>query len=310
MIQYKLHFYIAIIFVISLISCDNEPYEGFEQPQDGGGGSELNAVFEATLSDTIDFSANEITAELTEDGLQFSGTMNNKRIGFVVPNPTIGPKDFSSIDADGFYKSNVEEINSEFYTAQQGVLDMENIDTTSSMISGTFFGDFVEISSNDTLSITEGVFSEITFVNNTSSQDEATGGSLSVDIDGETNTFELSENNFPDDQDVAVYSFIQVNEDNQLNSKVIKLVLPSNLNQGSFDINNFQDQGSVLNPYSIRYDNPADSSIFNSIEDTGQINLDTVSESTIEGTFNFDGQNIVNEEVMSFTNGSFTIELN
>lgn len=305
----KLSFCLAFFLMISLISCEDEPFEGSGQPQDGGQSSDLNAVFEATLSDTINFSATQISAELTDDGLQFSGTMNNERIGFNVPDASTGPKDFSSSDVDGFYDPDVQESINEFFTAQEGVLNIENLDTLANMISGSFSGQFNEVSSNDTLNITEGVFTDINFVDNTSSQNEVAAGSLTVDIDGETNTFDLTENSFPDDQDVDVYTFLQANEDDPLGSKTVTLNLPSDVNQGSFDVNNYADQGNVLNPHSFRYDNPSENLIVFSVENTGQINISNVSDTIIEGTFNFDGQDLTGDQNLSFTNGSFTIEL-
>jgi hypothetical protein len=318
MIRNKLYLLFAFFLMINFISCDDEPLENPTNPaQDGDDGSDLNAVFEATLSDTINFSATEIAAELTDDGLQFSGTMNNERIGFSVTNPTVGSKDFSSGDVDGFYDSDIEELISDFYTAQQGVLNIQSIDSINNMISGTFNGEFQEITSNDSISITEGVFTDIIFQDNTSSTGqggdgdttEVSGGSLIVDIDGETNTFDLEENNFPDDQDVAVYSFIKLDEDNPQDSTTITLVLPSNVTQGSSDVNNFADSSSLFNPYSLRYDNLAENLIVLSVQGSGQININTVNDTTIEGTFNLDAEDIPGSQTLSFTNGSFTIEL-
>ena len=100
-----------------------------------------------------------------------------------------------------------------------------------------------------------------------------------------------------------------MNEDNPVASTIMTLVLPSDVSQGSFDVNNFADTGSVTNPYSFRYDSPAESLIVFSVENSGQVNIDTASDSTIEGTFNFDGQDFIGDQNLSFTNGSFSIEL-
>ena len=97
MIRNKLYLFFVFFLMINLISCDDEPLEGFEEEQQEEQDPNIDAIFKATLSDSISFSASEISAELTEDGLQFSGTMNNQRIGFAVPNFTIGPKDFSTM---------------------------------------------------------------------------------------------------------------------------------------------------------------------------------------------------------------------
>ena len=63
------------------------------------------------------------------------------------------------------------------------------------MISGTFNGEFQEISSNNSINITDGVFTDIIFEDNISGQAgdtlQASGGSLTVDIEGETNTFDF-----------------------------------------------------------------------------------------------------------------------
>jgi len=318
MIRNKLYLFLAFVLMVNFISCDDEPLEGFDEEQEEDQDPNIDAIFQATLSDTINFTASEIAAELTDDGLQFSGTMNNKRIGFSVPNLTIGPKDLSSGDADGFYDTNIQELISDFYTAQQGTLNIESIDSVNTMISGTFSGDFQEISSNDSISITEGVFTDIVFEDNTNTDGgqggdidstQVAGGSLIVDIDGDTREFDFSENSFPDDQDVVIFTFIQVDEDDPLGSQVITMVLPSDLSEGNFDVNNFADQSSVSNPHSFRYDEPSNNLIIQSVENSGQINLSTVSDSLIEGTFNFNGQDLIGDQNLSFTNGSFTIEL-
>lgn len=306
----KFHLLVVLILVLSFASCNNEPLEGFDEQQQQEQDPNINAIFKATLSDSIDFNATEITAELTVDGLQFSGTMNNQRIGFNVANPTVGPKDLSSDEANGFYDANIQELISNFYTAQQGVLNIENIDSENNKISGVFSGDFEEISSNDTISITEGVFTDIVFEDNTTSNgqgdsiNQASGGSLSVDIDGETTNFDLTENSFPNGQNVVVYSFSNSNDNN---STDIALVLPINLNEGSFDVNAYTEQSTPFNPYSFSYDLPSESTTFLSLANSGQVTIETVTESSVEGAFNFDGENLSGDQTSSFTNGSFTI---
>ena len=313
----KSHFVFILLMMITFTSCDDEPLEGFDNGQNEEQDEEpiVDGIFQATLSDTIDFNATEITAELTEDGLQFSGKMNNRRIGFGLPNLEVGEKDLSTNEASGFYDTNVEEPTSAFFTAEMGVLNIQSLDTVNTLVSGTFSGEFVELSSNETVSVTDGSFTDIFFVDNTPDEGgpndggSEISGSLTVDIDGETNTFDLTENSFPDDQDVDVYTFLQANEDDPLGPKTVTLNLPSDVNQGSFDVNNYADQGNVLNPHSFRYDNVSESLIVFSVENTGQINISNVSDTIIEGTFNFDGQDLTGDQNLSFTNGSFTIEL-
>lgn len=312
----KLYLVFILLMMITFTSCDDEPLEGFDDGQnEEEEDPNVDAVFQATLSDTIDFNASEITAELTEDGLQFSGTMNNKRIGFGLPNPSVGDKDLSTNEANGFYDTNVEEAISPFFTAEQGVLNIENIDTVDTRVSGTFSGDFVEISNNDTISITEGSFTDIFFVDNTPDEGgpddggSEISGSLTVDIDGETTTFDLEEVNFSGDQDVVVYNFVNVNEDDTQASQLADLVLPADLSEGDFDVNAHAEPGSALNPFSFMFDDPAQELNVLSIANSGQFSINNVSDSTIEGTFSLDGDDVDTDQTLSFTNGSFTINL-
>lgn len=312
----KLYLVFILLMMITFTSCDDEPLEGFDDGQnEEEEDPNVDAIFQATLSDTIDFNASEITAELTEDGLQFSGTTNNKRIGFGLPNPSVGDKDLSTNEANGFYDTNVQEAMSEFFTAEQGVLNIESIDTVNTRVSGTFSGDFVEISSNDTISITEGSFTDIFFVDNTPDQGNPDdggneiSGSLTVDIDGDATTFDLEEINFSGDQDVVVYNFVNVNEDDTQASQQADLVLPADLSEGDFDVNAHAEPGSALNPFSFMFDDPAQELNVLSIANSGQFTINNVSDTTIEGTFSLDGEDFDTDQTLSFTNGSFSINL-
>ena len=310
----KSHFVFILLMMIAFTSCDDEPIEGFDdgQNEEQEDDPNVDAIFQATLSDTIDFNADEITAELTEDGLQFSGTMNNRRIGFGLPDPAVGEKDLSTNEANGFYDTNVEEALSAFFTAEMGVLNIESLDTVNTRVSGTFSGEFVELSSNETVNVTDGSFTDIFFVDNTPNEggpDDGgnISGSLSVDIDGETTNFDLAEVNFPNAQDIALYSF--VNEDDAQSSQMVTLVLPVDLSQGDFDVNAFAETGSAQEPFSFRYDEPVQELNVLSLADSGQFSINNVSDTTIEGTFSLDGEDLDTDQTLSFTNGSFTINL-
>lgn len=310
----KFHFVLILLMMISISSCDDEPLEGFDDAQNEEEDPNVDAIFQATLSDTIDFNADEITAELTEDGLQFSGTMNNKRIGFGLPIPAIGEKDLSTNEANGFYDTDVEEALSAFFTAETGVLNIQTLDTVNTRISGTFSGEFVEISSDDTLSVTDGSFTDIFFVDNTPDQGGPDGGSeisgsLSVDIDGETTTFDLDNINFSGNDGVVVYNFLNVNEDDPQASQEVDLVLPVDLSEGDFDVNAHAEPGSALNPFSLKFDDPAQELNVLSLADSGQFSINNVSDATIEGTFSLDGDDVDTDQTLSFTNGSFTFNL-
>ena len=311
----KSHFVFILLMMITFTSCDDEPIEGFDdgQNEEQEDDPNVDAIFQATLSDTIDFNADEITAELTEDGLQFSGTMNNRRIGFGLPDPAVGEKDLSTNEANGFYDTNVEEALSAFFTAEMGVLNIESLDTVNTRVSGTFSGEFVELSSNETVSVTDGSFTDIFFVDNTPEEggpdDGGSGisGSLSVDIDGETTNFDLAEVNFPNAQDIALYSFVI--EDDAQSSQIVTLVLPVDLSQGDFDVNAFAETGSAQEPFSFRYDEPVQELNVLSLADSGQFSINNVSDTTIEGTFSLDGEDLDTDQTLSFTNGSFTFNL-
>ena len=311
----KFKFIFILLMMISISSCDDEPLEGFDNAQNEEEDPNLDAIFQATLSDTIDFNADEITAELTEDGLQFSGTMNNKRIGFGLPIPAIGEKDLSTNQANGFYNTDVEEALSAFFTAETGVLNIETLDTVNTRISGTFSGEFVEISSNDTLNVTNGSFTDIFFEDNTPNQGgpddggNEVSGSLSVDIDGEATTFDLDDINFPSNNDVVVYKFLNLNEDDTQASQQVDLVLPVDLSEGDFDVNAHPEPGSALNPFSFKFDDPVQELNVLSLANSGQFSITNVSDVTIEGTFSLDGEDIDTDQTLSFTNGSFTINL-
>ena len=310
----KSHFVFILLMMITFTSCDDEPLEGFDNGQNEEQNEEpiVDGIFQATLSDTFDFNATEITAELTEDGLQFSGKMNNRRIGFGLPNLEVGEKDLSTNEASGFYDTNVEEPTSAFFTAEMGVLNIQSLDTVNTLVSGTFSGEFVELSSNETVSVTDGSFTDIFFVDNTPNEggpDDGgnISGSLSVDIDGETTNFDLAEVNFPNAQDIALYSF--VNEDDAQSSQMVTLVLPVDLSQGDFDVNAFAETGSAQEPFSFRYDEPVQELNVLSLADSGQFSINNVSDTTIEGTFSLDGEDLDTDQTLSFTNGSFTINL-
>ena len=311
----KSHFVFILLMMITFTSCDDEPIEGFDdgQNEEQEDDPNVDAIFQATLSDTIDFNADEITAELTEDGLQFSGTMNNRRIGFGLPDPAVGEKDLSTNEANGFYDTNVEEALSAFFTAEMGVLNIESLDTVNTRVSGTFSGEFVELSSNETVNVTDGSFTDIFFVDNTPEEggpdDGGSGisGSLSVDIDGETTNFDLAEVNFPNAQDIALYSFVI--EDDAQSSQIVTLVLPVDLSQGDFDVNAFAETGSAQEPFSFRYDEPVQELNVLSLADSGQFSINNVSDTTIEGTFSLDGEDLDTDQTLSFTNGSFTFNL-
>ena len=307
----KLKSKLILLFVFSVFmitSCEDEPLEGFNEGQDEEQNPNADAIFKAKISDTIDFTATEITAEITDDGLQLSGTMNNKRIGFGIPNPTIGNKDLSTAAANSFYNSDVSDINAEFYTAQEGTINIESIDTDDTRITGTFSGNFEEISSGQTINITEGTFTDVFFEDNDLENNQISSGSLTVDVDGTSTTFQYAENNFPDDQDLAIYTFIKEDEENTQSSQMITLVFPTDISEGTYDVNSNAGSENVTNPYSLRYDDNAQNIIAFSIDNSGQFNINNVSNSTLEGSFNMDGEDIDGEQTISFTNGSFILE--
>lgn len=252
------------------------------------------AIFEAELDGEL-FTASIVEAEVSQNGLEMAAQNENEAIGIQIFNLEEGTFDLSNENVGILLYS--PDINSEeiAYNLTEGTVTITEIDYDNSTISGEFVGTLSEWAGEaEDIQVTNGIFTNIPF-----SQEGPVGGDYATAlIDGEefvANIFGTVEGG-----NTLALNFVR----NNLES--IVLFLPAdNISVGEHVI------GEIEEDYTAKYIIIDASDNYVSVPGSGVINITSMDNGILTGTFNFDAVPVGESgPIMNFTEGEFSIDIN
>ena len=286
---------ILIFSVAAFSSCEYEPLEGefaTEDPTDPEDPTEA-AVFEVK-KDGVLFVGEEVEASLNEDGLQIGAQSGFEVYALQIFAPEVGTFDFST-DTNGMFIYTPDVTSDALaYIMTTGTITITQINTTDNTVSGSFSGTLSEMFGEaEDIVLTEGIFVDVPF------QAEAPQDSATATIGAESfnaNTFATVSTG-----DVFVLSFM-----NNL-QQAINLYLPQEIVVGEFEVTTQTEIYSAA----FSYFDGEQTQTYYSIPGSGSINITSVQNGIVTGTFSFEAALSTDpEQTMTISNGQFSMDIN
>ncbi|WP_121665598.1 DUF6252 family protein [Mesonia aquimarina] len=251
-----------------------------------------NAIFEVELDGEL-FTSDNAQANITDDGLEIAGTNGNAQFAIQIFDPAVGSFDIGGSNSEGviIYNPDSTDENGSIYSSIEGTLTISEIDMQNNTVSGVFEGVLEEATGQTAdIEMTLGVFENIPL---STMQDT---DFANAKIDGE----DFTANIFPV---VFQGSNVIVTFDNNLNES-IGLQFPDDVSTGTYPIT---DSPSNYSATYIVNDNGTDV-VYGSLAGTGEIEITSVQNDIVEGTFSFDAENDSGDTV-TVTEGQFSIDI-
>jgi len=168
-----------------------------------------------------------------------------------------------------------------------GTVVITDINKTDSVMSGTFeFKVYSFVGSKGFMNVTDGVFTNIPF---SSEMPSTPDNSLSVDVDGTTFTA------------ATVYASvimgkIMITASNSDVSETVGITVPEDTEAGTYDFN-----FTYIGQYNVG------TSYMSASSGELVITNHNTTDNVLEGTFNFEAENLITGDTKSLTNGSFSV---
>ena len=287
---------IALTFSTLFISCskddDNTGTPGTPGP------SNTTSVLSAKINGTAWAPhADSCTAFLMNGVINISGIAHDgKTITITLMDTVAGAYDLSATgNGAGVYNTQPSggisyTSNSFNWPASVNKLTISNLDKVNKKMSGTFEYKAWSFSVNDSVTISEGQFTNLPYVTSISS----TGNnSFSVTIDGSPFTPSLISG-------AITGSNLSIVASDNTGTKSVALFLPSNISTGTFSLQPFGTYNAAYNPNSTTY----------LVVSTGTVTItehNTVSKKIV-GSFSFTATEFpIGSTTANLTSGSFTI---
>ena len=274
--------YLSATLSLILSSCDKEDEEEQEP---------ITASMTAKIDD-VDWSANQAGCSVTNGIAGISGTAPQSQTIVITLSEFkegITPLEFNGSSTAAVTDGNVTYTTNSDHEAG-GIVRITSINTTDSLVSGTF--EFIAYSffNKGYISVSEGNFSNIPFTN----QFPATpDNSLEVDIDG--SAFDVASVNAS-----VLMGKIMISASNAQVTKTIGISIEENLTDGTYDIGGMF--GSVTGQYNI-----GTSVIMIANEGELVITKHDMDNNILEGTFEFEAAELLGINSASLTNGTFVV---
>lgn len=252
--------------------------------------------FHVTLDDVL-YNGNNVQGAILPDQGLVIGTSNDvQQFVLQVFNPEEGSFNLSTENDEGLIIYNTDSTDSEspVYTATEGMITISNLDQLNQTVSGTFTGTLTSAnSSSNTIAMNNGVFHNIPYVTEVANAD-----SMVANIGGQD--FNASDI-ITAGVDVGSIGIIGTDQlDDQLQFNV-----PQNVMPGTYPIS---QSGNFHAIYTKEDPDSGDSTVYNSLNNTGNITIEARDGDVISGSFSFSVRNAAGE-VLQVTDGHFSVDI-
>ncbi|MDQ7916395.1 DUF6252 family protein [Mesonia sp. MT50] len=243
--------------------------------------TDLNTLFEVELDGDL-FANDDVQAVLNEDGLAMQVLVGNEQFVIQIFDPSVGTFTLGSdAGAEGFILYDVDSTNEEsaVYSSVSGTLTISSLDMNNNVVAGTFSGALEEaLGEGADIAMTNGVFEDVQF------STEESPNMATATIDGEAfeaNVFAWAS--------VTGGSSFAIVFDNDLDTD-IQLTLPNNVDVGTYSItDSLNDYSAMVTLDAVSYD---------SVADSGEIDITSAVGGILEGTFNFTAKDNAGNEIV------------
>lgn len=289
---------ILLLAIVSFVSCDNEPLEGdFEASTPNNNNPQAN--FQVDI-DGETFIADQ-SQVVTQNGVTL--VTGIKANGSAVTMTITG-------NANGTYTLDSGLVSAGYAIAgetpyliddqQSATVEITDYNTTTGIASGTFSYTVTRTTNDEngeeiteTLNLTNGEFTNVPLSTDENPGSEDTEFFINFTVAGQDYSFEA----YTAD---SLKRLVKGDNENPDDFKGISLGMPLDVAEGTYQI--VDPIGSDLEAYTAEYDSASDNLYLDAI--SGTIEITTLTDDYIEGTFNFSGEDESGNEI-EITGGEF-----